>query len=98
MLISQRRLKAGLCLLLLFGVLFFLPIFPGVSTYEKFGQTIDGDQFTLRGFGPRYIRRGDDLYLLRYRTWHAVILVTLLQQVNWSPEDQNAILKSVITK
>jgi hypothetical protein len=81
---SRRILGRSLAFLAIFlSIVAFVPVFPGAATYESVGLAkSDTIGRPVRGSTEFMIRNGK-LYLLRQRTWHAFLITTFVQHIEW---------------
>jgi hypothetical protein len=82
-----KHFLMGQFLALLVASLPFVPVFPGVATYDGVGAA-SGDSIGRPMIGSkRYVLEKGRLYLLRQRTWHALVVTTLVREVAWREAD-----------
>ena len=83
----SRVFLFGQALALLVAMLPFVPVIPGAATYEGVGPAA-GHTIGRRVPGTeRFLLMRGRLYLLRQRTWRALVLVTLIRDVQWREAD-----------
>jgi hypothetical protein len=60
----------------------FVPIFPGKATYDGIGAA-KGLNIVRKDVGTPFVIEGGKLYLLRQKTWHALVLVTRVKHFSF---------------
>jgi hypothetical protein len=84
--------KRSPLVLLILIALSFIPVFPGVATYEAVGPA-RGQKITQRVGSQKFILKDGRLYLLRNETRHALVLVTYFRKVTWGEKELDELRK-----